>query len=54
MSVEDDATLDKYPWWVNRVGALLLIAEGFVMLFTPWMPSWSLSFYCWWLDRNDH
>lgn len=42
---------DKYPFWVNRVGALLTIAEGLVQLFTPWLPSWSLSFYCWWLDR---
>lgn len=43
---------EKYPFWVNRVGALIWIVEGFVQLFTPFTPSWSLSFYHWWLTKN--
>lgn len=43
---------DPYPFWVNRVGALVWIAEGFVQLLSPWQPTWSLRFYSWWVDKE--
>lgn len=43
---------DKYPFWVNRIGALCTIAVGVVTFLTPWRPALDLHFYSWWLKRE--